>query len=31
MNIMQYKIALIGNQMFGDLSLIAPDKTKTIK
>lgn len=28
MNIMQFKIAVVGNQMFGDISLIAPDKDK---
>ena len=25
MNIMQFKIAVVGNQMFGDISLIAPE------
>lgn len=28
MNIMQFKIAVVGNQMFGDVSLIAPDRTQ---
>jgi magnesium-transporting ATPase (P-type) len=27
MNIMQFKIALIGTQMYGDISLIAPDRS----
>lgn len=26
MNIMQFKIATIGNNMYGDVDLIAPDK-----
>mgnify|MGYP003463742904 CR=1 FL=1 len=26
MNIMQFKIATIGNKMFGDIDLIAPDR-----
>jgi hypothetical protein len=28
MNDMQFKIAVIGTQMFGDISLIAPDHEK---
>jgi P-type E1-E2 ATPase len=28
MNIMQFKIAVIGSQMFGDLSLITQDKSQ---
>ena len=28
MNIMQFKIAVVNNQMFGDISLIAPDQNQ---
>lgn len=28
LNIMQFKIAVIGNQMFGDISLIAPNRNQ---